>query len=223
MHIDLRLPTLVITGAWNPAIFSTEWIASELFGKAVGETVEVLQLVNVARADAPLAQYIEGIGVSCTPQRLEVYVNESSDEAFQRAEALANKVLTVLGHTPLDALGVNFAYRDETVSELMEDMLETGEGLESDFKVLSRSATSQLDLGDGCVLNWLRRLDPAGFFAEFNFHHPGLNRDNFSARITGALSKYKKQATQIMERYYDVAEIGVVGHDTVRAGGDANG
>ncbi len=217
MHVDLRFPTLVVTGAWNPAIFSTEWIASELFGKATGQTIEVLQLVNVGRPDAPVAQYIDGIGIACTPQRLELYVNEASDAAFAKAEALATKALTVLGHTPLDALGINFAYRDETISEMMQDMLETREGLEGGFKVLSRSATSQLDLGDGCILNWLRRVDPAGFFAELNFHHPGLNKDNFAARIGGSLSKYKKQATQFMERYYGASEIVEIGHDPVAA------
>lgn len=217
MHVDLRFPTLVVTGAWNPAIFSTEWIARELFGKAVGQTIEVLQLVNVARPDAAVAQYIDGIGIACNQQRLEIYVNEASEAAFAKAEGLATNVLTVLGHTPLDALGVNFAYRDETISETMQDMLQTREGLEGDFKVLSRSATSQLDLGDGCVLNWLRRVDPTGFFAELNFHHPGLNRDNFAARIGGSISKYKKQATQIMGRYYGASEIVEVGHDPVAA------
>jgi len=33
MRLDLRQPTLVIAGAWNPAIFSYERIATNLLGK----------------------------------------------------------------------------------------------------------------------------------------------------------------------------------------------
>jgi len=72
MDHDLRIPTLVLAGAWNPAIFSVQWIATHLFGKKAGE---MLNVANVASGTGEQSLYVDQIGVGALFDRLNLYCN----------------------------------------------------------------------------------------------------------------------------------------------------
>jgi hypothetical protein len=84
MRLDLRQPTLVIAGAWNPAIFSVEWIATHILGKKENE---VLKLVQVVDATGNFINYYNETGLYTNLDRISLYCNDL-DQAT-RAEDMA--------------------------------------------------------------------------------------------------------------------------------------
>ena len=88
LTLDLRLPTIVITGTWNPAIFQPGWIAEHLFGVPKGQQLEMVQRITTA-PQPKMTYYLASVGISVTPERLELYCNDLSGETKARAEAVA--------------------------------------------------------------------------------------------------------------------------------------
>ena len=63
MNLDLRKPTIVVTGAWNPAILELGWIARYLFDVPENAQVRAHTIVTgVGTKQLKEVTYINGIG-----------------------------------------------------------------------------------------------------------------------------------------------------------------
>jgi hypothetical protein len=112
MKLDLRLPTVVIPGAWNPAIFSPEWIGRFVFYKKPGDLVPFFQVV-FSTPPARAVMYYDVFGISPSSERVDIYANSLIRGDIEDIESKCVKILNLLPHTPISALGINFQFSEE--------------------------------------------------------------------------------------------------------------
>ncbi len=111
MKVDLRVPTIVISGAWNPAIFQPGWIARHLFEVPEG-TKKLLAEVVTNNGERQI-RYLDNVGISVVYERIEFFINSLDDECISTCEKAAINVLKTLYHTPVGPFGLNFQFCDE--------------------------------------------------------------------------------------------------------------
>ena len=119
MELDLRRPTLVVTGQWNPAIFDPSWIAKNLLGLASGTEMSVTQVL----VGNKITNYYGSIGISVSELRVELFLNEFNEENQARLEKLLLDIAATLPHTPVQAMGVNFHFLE---SDVGADLVDNG-------------------------------------------------------------------------------------------------
>lgn len=209
MKLNLRRPTLVLTGYWNPAIFQPPWVAVTLLGVPPGKEVNFVEVVEAGK----VAHYFGDIGICVPPGRLELYSNVASDQKWEEIEQFAIKVLETLPHTPLQGLGINFQFQEENPEPEVVDKLWTHEDLETRFEVAGTVVRSALKFED-YDLNFSREVSVAGFAADFNFHHADVGLEKLKALIPGSVKDRYERAKKILLDVYGIeTESAVLAHD----------
>jgi hypothetical protein len=101
---------VVLARAFNPSIFSQEWLLkNELVEGGFGET----------SVTTPVASQhaVGNLGILVIPDRLQVTYPPGDDGALAKAQTLVCGVAQRLPHTPIHAIGVNFNYIIEIQQE----------------------------------------------------------------------------------------------------------
>jgi len=109
---DIGAATLVFVGAWNPAILHPRWFASE--GLLTDQEVDHVE-ENAQRGEGILTVTgevtvfdTEWFLLQATSERLILATSERTSESFLPLRDLALGVLTVLRHTPIQQMGMNY-------------------------------------------------------------------------------------------------------------------
>lgn len=147
--------------------------------------------------------------MSVGTNRLELFAASGDDAAFDAVEAIALKIVEVLPHTPLGALGINFGFHDNEPTDQIEPLFGTGEKLEEKFTVNERAMRAQLAADDGTVLNIERTLNDEGFFVAINHHFPDLNPINATELLAGKLKSERDRAIQLCKDLFGYDEVGI--------------
>lgn len=204
MKLDLRLPTCVVTGHWNPRIFdAVDWLASQLFSVEEGKTIEVTQVMNAQRGNI-LITFIKGVGIACIPGRLEFYATDVSKQACGDVVATMQRALGLLPHTPVFAIGVNFNFAEADMVPEVADRLTTPEKLKEKFRVTGASFTTAIQHDERTILNLAREYDATRSAINFNFHHEVKNIDE-AKRIAGMeLYDYYTRSVDLLSQVYGI-------------------
>lgn len=111
---------LVIAGAWNTQIFSPEWITENLVGK---EKTDKLKVEYRANFDRLLSKtyHLGKMHLELSPNRICFLADPNDSETLDLIIEYAEKIVTLLPHTPFGGFGVNFQY-----SEKFEERIEDG-------------------------------------------------------------------------------------------------
>jgi hypothetical protein len=210
MNLDIQRPTLVITGQWNPAIFDPSWVARHLFGLTAGTEMSVTQVWTGNK----ITNYFGALGLAVSNSRVEIFLNEFEPENQATSESLLTKVATVLPHTPVQAMGVNFHFLESDVSAELVDKLKTHEQIETRFEVSGQSIISVIKM-EGAELNLRRDLLGQNLEIDFNFHYPlptGLA--DVPTLAQGCIGRLYEGAKKILVDVYDLdtSSINFVGH-----------
>ncbi len=211
MMRDVRTPTLVVTGAWNPAIFQPGWILPNLFNVAAGTTVPLTQVVVTQNDQQAIITYYLDIGIAVSFQRLEIYINSDALEVADRAEKLCLSVLEKLPHTPVAALGVNFAFFDQEPEPEVFELLKTSEQLEGAYKIKAEQRVTVIEDAPRVDLNLSRIVDGSAMRIEFNYHL-GLSVEEIKAQLSGAIPRYLSKCHDLLQRIYGVEPKGCEAH-----------
>lgn len=113
--------TLVLVGAWNPAILSPNWIAREVMGFAADRNFDVnveFPFGKIA-AGQPVRMSFEGITVLAAPDKLMFFLSDGGQ--VQKSIGTAAAILRLLPHTPITAFGFNFSFLAEKPSQKLLD------------------------------------------------------------------------------------------------------
>lgn len=202
MIVDLRAPAIVIAGNFNPAIFTPEWIALALYEIPQGEEVGGIFVTDVVQqATRP---YINRIAVTADMERLSIFCDEMTDASISRAEAIACKVAEVLPHTPVGGVGLNFQFVIADPDVRIVDMLQPEDRPERLGPVRTNELQSQIELGDGVLLNLARRLEAGVLRVRFNFHSDIQNMHDVQARTSGKFRSYYDKSKAALAEMYGV-------------------
>lgn len=151
MNIVPDKTNLVIAGAFNPAILTPQWILQHVMGREPGEEIPV-ELLAPINGTGPTRFTFEDFSYTPTSQRLVVYLGALDEQAANERVSRVARILELLPHTPIAAVGFNFAYSSDEVSEAAASLFPTfpelldvvNEGAE----VVVRSWGQTIRLGD---------------------------------------------------------------------------
>lgn len=202
LKLDIRGPIVVLVAEFNPAIFQTPWIAKHLFGKTEGEEMAVTEILI---QNGPLLiqlTFLEGVALNVAPNRTEIFVLDAEPETLARAEAVLLKMLEVLPHTPLAAVGCNLSYVDDDPDTTIADLFTTPEGFEAEGVLNTRQSGVQLQLESGQLLNFVRVLGPKEVRYSFNYHRAESDAERYKEFVPGMLSKAQKDSQTLLRSLY---------------------
>lgn len=102
--------TLVLAGAWNPAIVTPNWIAQYVLGFPKDKEFKVnLQMPVQALGVLPRYSF-EDLTINAQPDSLIFLMHAGRHDQVQKSFTVARGILSLLVHTPLSGLGINLAY-----------------------------------------------------------------------------------------------------------------
>lgn len=207
MYLDLRKPTYVLVGAWNPAIFRDAWIAKHVFGVEAGTEIELRILQEHAEPSGePLrtVRYFGPLGLSFTANRIEFFLDQA-DKAPE-LEAACQRLCDTLPHTPLGAIGINFHFDKLDPPPELLDMLATKDELNQHYGIESERHQFAIPLEDA-VLNFTWETKGAKCSFSFNYHQTiNSSLATLKAKLSGSFEKRLAHAKELLATVYSLNE-----------------
>lgn len=189
---------VVLAGNWNLAIFSPKWLSKNLFGSE-SITIEFPLVPGL-----PPRFTAEGVTILPSTDRVMVAPKTLTDEALKRMEDMACKLLNLLPHTPINALGVNLGFLEKEPSEaLLQRFVDRDEALLADagFEILIRTFSRRL-VSQGQQLNLSMIIEPKEVKFDLNFHTDVQNAEQAQKSLEDKVLKHRATALQLLERVY---------------------
>jgi hypothetical protein len=175
MQIDADKTTLVLAGAFNPAILTPQWIGKHALDPPVGENFPVQMLAPIISGGAfQMPRFSFGdLSYSPTYQSVTFYVE---DEArAQRVCDVAARILGLLPHTPILGLGINFGFTDSQPSVELLNLLQTrtaiAQALSAEAEVVGRKWTHIVTWGKAVVTMQCSIDNTNVVTTDLNFHY----------------------------------------------------
>jgi hypothetical protein len=168
--------TLVLAGAWNPAILSPNWIGRHILGLAPGNAFQVEMLLPVQGQAGSARLTFEGLSITPAAQALMFHIVPEDAGMVTKSFDVALRILKLLPHTPVGALGVNFAYQVEPLEGQLAKTVAWADNTvdlivdDPEAKVLNRHW--QLGIAAmGHMVNVGYRSDAQGATIDVNHHY----------------------------------------------------
>lgn len=215
MNIVPQETSLVIAGAWNPAILTPHWVMTHgMQTQNPNHVVQAMFPAGMTGAFEAPRFVMQGFQYSPRVDALLMLPQAHTPESFTLLEDVSRRILENLSHTPIGGLGHNLEFRDDAPRD---------EWLES-------FANSQLDLVDACAgmdvvrttlatsfsrgagqVNIQRYAEGTSLVVKFNFHHPAHSAADACAVLAGNgharfWANYET-AVQIVNQLYPQAEV----------------
>jgi hypothetical protein len=193
--------TIVILGRWNVGIFTPEWLTKNVF--------ESSQVTLEFGMDPVLPRRITEGGTTLIPSdsSLVLAPSELSEACLTRMEKIGCKILETLKHTPVSAVGMNFAYRvTPAPAQLLEQFPGTHANEFADQQLVLRAR----DFGwvmeyEGHALNLTCHIEKQDLFIKFNFH--AVVQDAVAAKgyIADKIIKHRDKTRAVLKNVFNIA------------------
>lgn len=206
MYLDLRKPTYVLVGAWNPAIFKDAWIAKHVFGVEAGKEIELRILQEQAPYGEQLRtiRYFGPLGLSITANRIEFFLDQ--DGKTPELEAACRRLCDTLPHTPLGAIGINFYFDEPDPPPELLDMLATKDEVNQHYGIESEQHQFAIPLEDA-VLNFSWETKDSKCSFSFNYHQTiSSSLATLKDKLTGSFEKRLAHAKELLATVYSLTD-----------------
>jgi hypothetical protein len=117
MAVELNHTSVVVLGRWNPAILSPQWLLTQ--GIVTAPEGGEVHVQGIMGSGGEIVFGLGGVSWEVSAPKLAIKSGAGDD-----CGRFAAAVLEKLGHTPVGAIGVNFAYNIPE-GEFPDDMLPT--------------------------------------------------------------------------------------------------
>jgi hypothetical protein len=194
--------TIVILGAWNVSIFNPDWLAANIFSREL--TIEFgLDPLNPAM---PRRFTADDVTIISTSSKLIIAPSNLEEATLLKAEQMACKILELLNHTPVTAIGINFGYQ---VKPLLDEFNGQYPTIRSDkFTEQSLIVQSRLfkwTISDrGQIINLSCNINDEEARLKFNFHNTVTNTVMAKSNIAGKFIVYRDKAKGILKQVFEV-------------------
>lgn len=215
MQAVLQETSIVIAGAWNPAILTPAWILQHAVQQPdiQAHMVQAVfpTLLNGA-LDFPRFT-LPGFTYTARPDVMILLPDALAQAAFETAEGVASRVLGQLGHTPIGGVGHNFEFTHaQAENEWLDPMNESQLSLVDAVGGwdVSRTTLATSFSNGNVVINIQRYTEGSTFVVKFNFHHPVTSAAEARRVMVGdgyqrAWQNFQTART-IIEKLYGVIE-----------------
>jgi len=171
--------SLVLAGAWNPAILTPGWVLQHGLNKVLDGTNRYQTYLPTGLGlvfDTP-RYVLEDLTFSVRPDSLIIVPKSEAPESLASVEAAAARMLDQLRHTPMGGVGHNFEFREQNPQPGQLDVFtrsrqdladEMPEGWEPTTAAINSSFTNTAKT---IVINLQRVLEGGVIIVKVNFHH----------------------------------------------------
>jgi len=182
-------------------IFTPEWVGPRLFSEnpEIETVVALLPILPIIYRDNQVAVEISSARIVCRARNLE------GEAALRRSATIAGVVLSALPETPVQGVGVNFAFREETPSGELLDLFGFADNprwVEAGWEMGERKIVRQLTRDDDTI-NLAFTLNGGRLDIDCNFHTaPDNNAGAIAAVEPNRVIQLRDLATRSLEELY---------------------
>jgi hypothetical protein len=178
--------SLVIVGKWNRYILTPTWVAKNLFEhEEIGVEYPINNLDLPVRFRSP-----DNIVFVPAVHRITFLAQDPyGDDMLRKICIMAHKLVDILAHTPITAMGINciFEEKAEDFEALsMFDFFDSQKITDSNYEVHSSEIKRQLNR-NGTVLNLAVKKKGELVTLDFNFHYDVSEPQQLAELITDKL------------------------------------
>lgn len=200
--------SIVITGLWNPYIFSPEWIVKNLLETEPEVEPQFEVSVGPGVASRVKILFPDMMFVVPTRERIQFQPISPSESFLTMLEKVAVKTLEVLPHTPISGYGINFGYK--SISNNSITLFNASDYSELDKQQLRptrRQIVRQLRCNAHCVLNLTMTYDSEKNEKDImcNFHHEAKAGHIEPCSLNQKALEYKKISEEVLENVYGLS------------------
>lgn len=162
--------SIVVVGTWNPAIFTPEWVASNL---CADSNAEVGLAFSNGDETAPRKLTFEGVELLSGTHQIAVLSQMLTVEGIVKAADVVSRILNTLIHTPVAEAGINYGFELNSNNELLGDVLLPADSssLLKSYAINNTSVSRQLCMeGKEYQLNFVISGNSYSDFS-FNYHY----------------------------------------------------
>ena len=205
--------SLVVAGAWNPAILTPDWVLKHGLERESSARIQAFFPAGIGGLfEYPRFQLESDFSFMVRPDALVVTPVEVTDVNLQLTENAVGRIVTILKYTPVAGVGHNFEFRDshpniaylEAFTAARQDITEC---INAEWRPAATTLSTSFLKDDGrVVVNIVRNFDAGVLSVKFNFHHPVGSIDDIMnilhgkggyARMTDNLKLAKTLITNI--------------------------
>lgn len=195
---------ILIVGRWNPSIFSPPWIRKNI----VDDQTEVALAMAISDPAAPPRLSFSTTLLFPNRQLLDFRATELTLEAFQATGEVASKIVGLLPHTPISAIGINFRFLEEINAEKVASVFQFNDAAKiphNKYPLDVSTITRSFLMPDGDNLNLSLTLQGERAQADFNFHTETMDVPTIQKKISKEnLALRFEEARNFMQTTYDL-------------------
>lgn len=197
---------IVVTGSWNLSIFNPSWVSKNLFSGA-----EIQVEFPLTHGLLSPRYSFKGVLVFIEGNRLVVHPQRPTDEDLQAAEDAVLLILTLLPHTPVAGVGVNFRYAETAPSGQVLAMLRFPDDeriAQLGYQIAKAEIGRQVIREDHTLNFRISRSDDAVVF-DFNHHSQVDSAERVRELVGGHTLELQRQSLAFLESIYAEEAVGV--------------
>jgi hypothetical protein len=191
--------TLVIAGAWNPAILTPAWMLQYGLRRDPGEqhTVQVSMPAGMGLAFDFARYELQDFSYTARGDALVLMPAGAQPDGLRLLEDVGASILGELPHTPVSGVGHNFEFKDDDpdpawlnlFANSQQDLVDV---LPADANSVAQTLSSSLEFGN-VIVNIQRYFDGRHLGVKFNFHH-AIQAPGQGIRVLRAEDGYRRFA-----------------------------
>lgn len=195
--------SIVLVGAWNTAILTPDWLTNQL-----GTSGPIQIEFPIGNPLMPIRYTLNGVHLVVTRDHVVLAPSADAPEILNRIESYSRSILTVLVHTPVSAIGINFAFQEEAPSDDLKKLFKAPDLsriADADFVVEATEIKRQLQMPQGGILNLsLRQTNGSQVVVNLNFHRDVDGASAAASYLDGRVTEYRELATKFLQEAYEL-------------------
>lgn len=164
--------SVVVNGAWNPSIFSQEWILANL---ADDQTDNLTMAFPLDDPTSPRKLGFDGIFLYPGRKQLLLAPEDPTLEGMNKCKDKLISILQLLVHTPVSTCGINYRFLESNNLAGLLDVLNIADDnniSDDEFVRENTNVTRSFRLQDGAKLNLtISDAGQQGVQIGFNYHY----------------------------------------------------
>lgn len=199
--------TLVLAGQWNNRIFRPEWVVQHLLpGKKIDAEVIVAPGENYFRLIADDLVLLPKL------DRLIIGVKHGDDDVLKSAGMLADRIITLLCHTPIQGIGFNIGFEEEEPTPDLVGVFSVSDvgklsQFGATFTLTEIKRAFQFDDLPNCTVTMKQSFVNGVVRINFNYHHNATSAEMARKYLENEFrfSVFRDKSLELLQSVYNLS------------------
>ncbi|WP_292759306.1 hypothetical protein [Methylophaga sp. UBA2689] len=198
--------SIVVLGAWNPSIFSPEWIKKFLVNIEEGEEIEIAFPLDDATAPRKIS--FKEISIFPGRKKMDLIPIVPSKDNLEFCQSILVTLFNILPHTPVSGFGINFGFLESNLSTELTNLFElSDENSLIDNYVPKGTSISRniVKEGQNYIINLTLSEANGNVSIKINFHFNIASTEECREILeTGAVENCFNETLELLETVYGI-------------------